>query len=219
MSDAKRFARVSSVQWTGSLSLLAVLLTLGACARSGTNDQSRADLSAAPTTGSTTVPAEVRRHPVITRAEPRQRARFELLRTPPEGLPARVRHILGAPVMGMNWTLAQRLPVNLSGAYWLVPGNGHLCIVDQGSLGNPAVGTTCARTARALARGIASITIARPNASAHTVQSRLIVGVAPDGAREVQVHTRGTVVTTSVAGTIFVVRDTLAAPPDRLSWR
>jgi hypothetical protein len=156
---------------------------------------------------------------VIARADPRQRASFALLRTEPEGLPGRVRRILRAPIMGMSWRLAQRLPVSLSGAYWLVPGNGYLCVVDQGSLGNPAVGTTCARTAHALAHGIASITVAMPNDAAHVVQSRLIVGVAPDGAHEVQVHTHGVVATAPVVGTTFVLRDALIGPPDRLTWR
>lgn len=159
------------------------------------------------------------RYPVIARPERQQYTRFALLRTQPEGIPARVQHVLNTPILGMNWTLAQRIPVNLPGDYWLVPGNGHLCIVDRGSLGSPAVGTTCARTQDAIAHSVASITITAPDPAARVPAARLVVGVTPDGAREVQVHSARSVTTSLVVGTTFVLRDSVALPPDFLSWR
>lgn len=155
---------------------------------------------------------------VVRRVEPLQAARFALLRTPPEGLPARIRRILRAPSAGMSWALARRIRVELPGAYWLVPANGRMCIVDRGSLGNPAVETTCVRTDRALAEGVATVTLARPHAGAPR-PARLIVGVAPDGAREAAVRTRGTVARVPVVDGVFVLRDETLAPPDSLSLR
>lgn len=156
---------------------------------------------------------------MVARAEPRQLRRFALLRTRPEGLPARTRRILHAPIAGTNWGLAQRVPVALPGAYWLVPGNGYLCIVGQADLASPGVGTTCARTEQAVEHGVATVTLAPPSAAVRIAKPRLVVGVAPDGAREVLVHTRGVVVTAPIVESAFVLRDAATAPPDLLTFR
>jgi hypothetical protein len=219
VKDARHFAGASWTHWASSLPLLVLLvLALGACGSSATSDRPRDD-TAAPPADAAAAPTDLRRQPAIARADPRQRANFALLRTPPEGLPARVGRLLDAPIVGMNWRLAQRIPVNLSGAYWLVPGDGHLCIVDHGSLGNPAAGTSCARTADALTQGVASITVTRPHAGVYADEARLIVGVAPDGADEVRIRTRDAVARAPVVGSTFVLRDALVAPPDKISWR
>lgn len=143
-------------------------------------------------------------------------ANFALLRTQPEGLPARVQRVLRAPTFGLNWKLAQRIPVALPGAYWLVPGNGYLCVVARESLG---VGTTCAPSSEALQHGIASITITPFRPTRGVRPSRLIVGAAPDGTREVLVHTHGAVETAPVVNEVFVSRDSVDAPPDFLALR
>lgn len=213
-------ARASWARSASSLSLSILALTMAACGTSTSDDPQPADVAPAssPPADRTAARADLRSAPV-TRAAPAQRERFALLRTRPEGLPAHVRGILRTPIMGMNWALAQRLPVRLPGAYWLVPGRGHLCIVDQGSLGNPGVGTACTPTAEALVHGIASVTVAMPRDAAHVGQARLIVGVVPDGVRRVRVTTRGQVASAAVTGTLFVLRDALAAPPDQIAWR
>lgn len=156
------------------------------------------------------------------RVEPRQRAAFALLRTRPEGISARTRHLLGRPVVGGNWRLAQRIPVALPDAYWLVPASRHLCIVAEASAGPHGAGTTCARTADAVAHGVAHVTVrgAGPRAaSGHVAKGRLIVGVAPDGAHRVLVHTRGQVETVPVVHHAFVLRDAHVGPPDDLRVR
>ncbi len=160
--------------------------------------------------------------PVIADVEGRQRAAFALLHTRPEGLPPHTRRLLGTPLFGMSWRLAQRIPVALPGRYWLVPADRHLCVVEEGSLGSPGAGSTCTRTADALAHGLADITVkrrGRAGAEAPVGPARLIVGVAPDGARTVLVHTRGTVRAVPVANGTFVLRDALVAPPDRFELR
>jgi hypothetical protein len=202
----------------GSLVALALIAGAASCGGSGTP---RPSSRAAPLTAPVR-PGALPRYRIVMRVEPRQRAAFALLRTRPEGIPASTRHRLGKPIVGGNWRLAQRIPVALPRRYWLVPANRHLCIVAQGSAGPRGAGTTCARTADAVAHGVAHVTIggAGPGAAAsHPKRSRLIVGVAPDGARKVLVHTRGEVAIVPVVHGTFVRRDANAAPPERLRVR
>lgn len=213
----------ATVSWRACVSSLAVLSLfagVGGCGTSLTSDtrrpdgaQSSSQASPAPRKPS---PDEPYAYRVIARVEHRQLAHFALLRRRPEGLPARTQRILRTPTFGLSWKLAQRIPVTLPGAYWLVPGDGYLCVVAQESMG---VGTTCAPTAEAVQHGIASITITPLRPAPGIRPSRLIVGVAPDGAREVLVHTHGAVATVPVVDEVFVLRDSVAAPPDFFALR
>jgi hypothetical protein len=121
---------------------------------------------------------------------------------------------MGPAVFGTNWSLARRIPVTLSGAYWLVPGNGHLCVISQGSTGTRGVSVTCATVSQAVHAGIAAITVSPPGSVSHISPTRLIVGVAPDGAHEVVVHTRDSDESAPVVNHVFVLRDAIAGPPD-----
>jgi hypothetical protein len=155
---------------------------------------------------------------VAPRPEHRQFVNFALLRTRPEGLPVSVRQILQTPRFGMRWALAQRMPVDVPGDYWLVPGAGYLCIVDH-TPASAGIGTVCARTAQVIDQGMATVAIPRRADLAPTGASRLIVGIAPDGARRVYIHTRGAVATVPVVNGQFVRRDAATVPPDSLSLR
>jgi len=144
------------------------------------------------------------------------RDRFALLREPAVGVSSHARAALrGRLVAGMNLALARRIPLSLSGSYWLVPGAGYLCVVGQTS-STAGVGTVCARDALALAHGVAFTTFGAGEAGG---AGRLIVGVAPDGARDVLIHTGGAVVTASAQDGVFVERDQQTDPPDYLSLR
>jgi hypothetical protein len=154
--------------------------------------------------------------PIALQVQPRQLAAFALLRTPVEGLPAATQQVLRRPIFGINWRLAQRIPVKSRGVYWLVPGNGHLCVISQGAMGGRGVGTTCETTAQAIAHGIADIGITLPGPG-HRV--RLIVGVAPVGTRQALVHTLGETAVIPVHAGVFVLRDSTLAPPDGISLR
>jgi hypothetical protein len=153
---------------------------------------------------------------VISRVQPRQLAAFALLRTPSEGLPSSTQRFLGRPIFGSNWRLAQRIPVKAEGAYWLVPGDRHLCVISQGVMGGIGVGATCEATAQAIAHGVADISMPLPGVKHRT---RLIVGVAPAGTREVVVHTRGAISTAPVHHEVFILRDSTLAPPDTILLR
>jgi hypothetical protein len=154
--------------------------------------------------------------PITRHVQPRQLAAFPLLRTPPEGLPIATQRILRKHAFGINWNLARRIPVKLEASYWLVPGNGYLCVISQGVMHGRGVGTTCAQTAEAVAHGIADISIALPG-TAH--RTRLIVGVAPIRAHDVLVHTRGKVSVAVVHQGVFVLRDSILSPPDTMALR
>jgi hypothetical protein len=189
-------------------------LSLQACGDASTADVRPGTRPATASTGQ----AEPLAPRVLPRLERRQFANFALFRTHPEGLPADVRQILRTPIVGMNWKLAQRMLVHAPGAYWLVPGIGYLCIVNR-TPESAGVGTVCAKTTQALAHGVATTAIPHRTAIAPTGTSRLIVGVAPDRARAIYVHTRRTVVSAPVVNGLFVRRDAVAAPPDFLSLR
>jgi hypothetical protein len=137
---------------------------------------------------------------------------FTLLRTPPDGLPPGVRQTLKVPVSGMSWNLARRIPVSLPGAYWLVPGTEDLCIVAT-TPGSPAVGTVCASIGQALRHGIANTSL-DPDSGRRT-----IVGVAPKGTRAVLVRSGPSTTSVHVRDGSFVLRDSVASPPDRLTLR
>jgi hypothetical protein len=218
-------AKVSWRACASSLAVLSLLAGVGACGTSKTSDARRSDATTqssprASQASREATPSEPRAYRVIARAEHRQLANFALLRTPPEGLPAGTQRILRAPIFGVNWKLAQRIPVTLPGAYWVVPGNRYLCVISLKSMGSPGAGTTCAQTSQALEHGIADITIARGSPGSRIPHGRLIVGVAPDGVREVLVHTHGSVATVPVVDDVFALRDSATSPPDfsTLRW-
>lgn len=119
-------------------------------------------------------------------------------------------------MFGSNWKLAQRIPVTLRGAYWLVPGNGYLCVISHGSMASNTTGTTCAPTWYAVEHGVVDVTVAGAAPGSRVPPARLIVGVAPNDAHRVVVRTRGAVETAQVVKDMFVLRDSIVAPPDSI---
>jgi hypothetical protein len=150
---------------------------------------------------------------VLKRLSRIQRRKFALLRTRPEGLPARARRLGIVTEAAMNPTLAQRLPLALPGSYWLVPGIGYLCIVSEVP-GTPGIVTVCARTEQVIRQGFGTISLT-PIGQVHDgMPTRLLVGIAPDDACTAFVYTRGTVAAVPVVNGVFVLRDSIRAPSD-----
>jgi len=197
-----------------SLSAILLIVCISACGASNPDHVGNYGRTSSPLPKASSGINDPQAVRVIARVEPQQLANFALLRTPPEGLPMTVRHLLGDPVFGSNWDFAQRIPAPTSGAYWLLPGNGYMCVVSDGSMGSNTIGTTCARTSKARQHGIAAITVARAVPGSRVKAGRLIVGLAPDGADRVDVHTRGSTETVPVRDEVFVLHDLTAAPPD-----
>jgi hypothetical protein len=146
------------------------------------------------------------------RSAPDLSGRYALLRTTPEAIPATTRRVLRLPIAGLRWDLTQRVPAAVPGAYWLIPARRYICLVAHAPA-TTTVGTVCATTAQATQYGIANTTVNQ------RTRTRLIVGVAPDGARMAIVHTHGDVARVPVRAGIFIVRDATLAPADRVTLR
>jgi hypothetical protein len=117
----------------------------------------------------------------------------------------------------MNPALAQRIPVTVPGSYWLVPGIGQLCVVSEVPW-IPGIGTICTRTQNALKHGTGTITFI-PAKTPAGMPTRLLVGIAPDGARTALVHTKSSVAAVPVFNGVFVLRDSLLGPADSIELR
>lgn len=156
--------------------------------------------------------------PAAGAAGRRLQRRFAVLRTPAEPLPPDVRAVVRAPVDGLDWGLAQRIDVSVPGSYWLLPGDGIACIVAQPGARIPGVGATCAPTPIAVEHGVATV-LFPPSDAATGGRSRLVVGVAPDGARVAEIRTGATVERVPVGAGVFVLRDGSQQPPDGIAMR
>lgn len=142
-----------------------------------------------------------------------QRDHFALLRGVPEPLPPSVRRILRKPTYGMNWDLAQRVPVGLQGSFWLIPGRGVLCLLHAETIHEAS--SACAPTKTALAHGIVGASLRERHSEVPA--ERLIVGVVPDGATEAVVHTGKVASKVAIAHHLFVLRDSMEEPPEVVS--
>jgi hypothetical protein len=155
--------------------------------------------------------------PIIGRVEPRQAARFSLLRSRPESITGSLQRRLGRPSLGINWNLAQKLHVPAGGRFWAVPGRNHLCILAE--LESGAAGTSCTTTESALKHGASIVLIGGPAQSWLPGSRRFIVGIAPDGKREALAHTDGSVAAAPVKRSVFWLRDVNRNPPQQLTLR
>jgi len=155
---------------------------------------------------------------MLERLSSMQRREFVLLRTRPEGLPTGIGRLPTATEAGINSALAQRIPVIVSGRYWLVPGIGSLCIVSEVP-GTPGTVTVCARTRQVVEQGFGTISFAPADRTPAGMPTRLLVGIAPDDARRALVHTGGSVAAVPVVGGVFVLRDSRRGPSDSTELR
>ena len=159
--------------------------------------------SASAPSPATTNPASL---PVVRRAEPAQAKAFAILRTLPEGLTERTRRALRRPLYGLNWELAQRLPVKADGDFWAVPGNTFLCIVAHNDNGLQ-VRTHCATTKSALTKGAFTAFVrVRGIPWWGTPKRQLILGVVPDRVRQVRARVGKSTVTVPVVKNLFVIQ-------------
>jgi hypothetical protein len=154
---------------------------------------------------------------VIEDTEAQQLTAFAALRSSPEGMPADLRKILRHPVFGVNFALAQRLPVPLRHRYWVIPGRGTICLIARTAKGMAAE-LTCSSTAQILQEGLVATTLAQPLRS-RAPAPRLIIGMAPDGENKALIRTGKETVTAEIDKGVFVMRDRAADPPDSISFR
>lgn len=199
----------TTVSWRACASSLVTLLLAAAVASCGSAMPDHAE----PHPGSTQPAPRV-----LERLSRIQRHNFALLRTPPEGLPARVRRLAPGAPAAINPALAQRIPVTVPGSYWLVPGIGQLCVVSEVPW-TPGIGTVCARTQQAIKHGSGTLTFIPAKQAPSGLPTRLLVGIAPDDTRTALVHTRGSVAAVPVVNGVFVLRDSLRGLSDSIELR
>lgn len=155
--------------------------------------------------------------PLVKNVDGAQRTGFLPLRTTPEGLPKSIEKIMREPSYGTNWDLAQRIPLGRGDRLWLIPGNGFLCALSLPSKGT--LGQVCSPTPVALAHGVAVVSL-KPRPRPGRADNRVMVGIAPAGARKVLVETGRQTKALPVRKTgVFVLRDAATDPPDILRLR
>ena len=150
--------------------------------------------------------------PVVGQIEQSLAKSFAIFRTSPEGLPAAVTKTLRVPTYGMNWHLAQLIPVSTVNSFWAVPGRDVICIVSRQAEG--IVSSNCARTAHAITHGITA-TFLKAGGSSQDA-NRLIVGIAPDGVAAMKLYSNGKMTTVPVFGGAFTLEDAIRAVPERV---
>jgi hypothetical protein len=145
-----------------------------------------------------------------TQTVSQQIARFEILRGPAEQLPADIRDIIQAKP-GIDTNLAHRLPIPGRAPFWIVPGNGFLCILIEQEA--HSVSSVCGTTSEALTHGV-SITLLDPEG-----HGRTIVGIAPDGPHKAILQGSGITNVTEIDRGMFVHRDSLSVPVNQVLLR
>jgi hypothetical protein len=143
---------------------------------------------------------------------------FWVLGTHPEGVPAAISKEVRKrpPAAGLKWRLAQRLPAKLQDPFWVVPGKSALCLLTQDD--TKVISVSCEKTASALERGLATVTI---KGVPHPEKGggRVIVGLAPNYARQAVIQTGKIRQTIVLRRHIFVVRDLVGLPPTHVAFR
>jgi hypothetical protein len=150
--------------------------------------------------------------PIVQHVETKLRRSFSLLDTAPEGLPADVRAVIPASTYGINFAFAQRIPIRSQRGFWVIPGDGFLCIVSKEADGS--IGQVCAPTSVVIKHGLASVVI---DGQMHQdPPTRIIVGIADDRSQRVRILTGHLTRSAIVDDNVFLLRDKNRQPPDRL---
>lgn len=153
--------------------------------------------------------------PILKRLQEDQK-RFTVFRTPSEGLPGLVRRVIAKPIYGMNWRLAQRLSKSTPVDIWAIPGNEYVCLLSLQK--SSALGLTCDSTKGALTHGLATTLMSRRGIGNKSRQNqRLIVGIAPDRARDVVIHTHESELKLPVVHGVFMHSDDGSRAPSQIT--
>lgn len=152
--------------------------------------------------------------PVIRHLSYSQQASFSVFNTPPEDLPQTVRQAIGHPIYGINWRLAQSLPIKTPARVWAVPGNGYICLLSLQE--NRAVGVSCGRTKMVQSSGLSTTFLSERGASMFRTSRRVIVGIAPSRTGDVIAQGSESSARIPVVDGTFIWRDNVPDPPENL---
>lgn len=190
----------------GLLLILLLLASLTACASTEKSGRERASTRAFGPS------IDILRSSSIDRVPRALFENFALLRSSPDGIPSRLRQTLRRGITGMAWDLAHRVPVHETSTYWLVPGAKNLCMVATAPK-SPAINFACTSVSQALRRGIAYTSL-------NTISGRrTMVGVTPDGTHFALIQSDALTTSVRVRHGRFVLRDSVALPPDQVTLR
>ncbi len=145
--------------------------------------------------------------PIIQEAQPEERELIGLLRSEPDGMPAKSLRVMGKPIYGMNPKLAKSIPVKVDpkyGKFWFAPADQLMCIVAH-NYATHRVNLKCALTKDALTKGVVGtfIQIKGGGANWGSMTKQLIVGVAPDGVRKAHLRVGPETTTVPVVDNLF----------------
>lgn len=148
-----------------------------------------------------------------------QTEHFDLFHTDPESVPASITRLVrrNPPRFGLNWRLAQRLPIRLRDPYWIVPGERTLCLTTREETGE--VRLSCQPTFEALKHGVATVSIQGVSRPGKGIGVRHIVGLAPNRARYIVIRTGERREVVAVRRHVFVVSDSASLPPTDMTVR
>lgn len=136
---------------------------------------------------------------------------FHVFRLDTPGLPWLLAQQLGPPPFEAKWSRAREVRKDL----WALPARERVCLVQQQSGGS--IGVACTRIRQALSHGIFIASLKDPSMRTPGPQ-REIVGLIPDGVREVRIITPGhRTVTATVSRNLFVQRDNIPASPQTVT--
>lgn len=188
--------------------LLAVLLSASLTACGGA-EQSGSERAQTRTSGPSNDTLRSSPDDRVSRALPEN---FALLRSSPDGIPPLVKRTLSGRMPGMAWDLAHRVPVHATSTYWVVPGAKNLCMVAT-TPKSSAIGFACTSASRALRHGIM-------NTSLDAISGRrTMVGITPDGTHSALIQSGALTTSVRVRHGRFVLRDSVALPPDQVTLR
>jgi hypothetical protein len=156
--------------------------------------------------------------PVLREPQRPQLRYFPVLRTRPEEIPPTLKALQSHPAYGMNWNYAQRLYTSRPIEYWLIPGNGLMCLLAAHRRG--VINQTCALTTTAIAKGLFLSFLPAHQANRGKPRSRLTAGVVPAGVEDVLVRTgRESATTHAKENGFFALRDAASSSPGALAFR
>lgn len=188
--------------------LLAMMLSVSATACGTPREQSKQSPTQTPRALHHVSPPKA----ANGRISSRLLANFALFHTPPDGISSAASRALATSLPEIRWNLARRIPVSLPGRYWLVPGAANICVIAK-TPESPSPAAVCASVAQAVRHGVA-------NTSLNPISGkRIIVGVVPTGTRVVLVRSGEVTSPVRAFNGHFVLRDSVAAPPDELTLR
>lgn len=145
----------------------------------------------------------------------RQYEGFNLLRTPPEGLPTSLGLRIRERDPQAEVASAQRVPGPFLPA-WLLPDGRRLCLVAALPY---APAQVCATTRRALSHGIFIATLSQGSGAVRHRPLRVVLGVAPDDARVALVPGAHSLIRHPVQPTgVFAFADSSGETPRRIDF-